>query len=54
MTRYFFHVSNSHTFMDEASKDPIGQKFSDPERAKAHATVLQGKLLRTMTGKGIR
>ena len=22
----------------EAGKDPIGQQFSDPERAKAHAT----------------
>jgi uncharacterized protein DUF6894 len=38
MTRYFFHVSNCHTFTDEAGKDPIGQQFSNPENAEAHAT----------------
>jgi hypothetical protein len=54
MTRYFFHVSNSHTFTDEAGKDPIGQQFSDPENAKLTLPVLQGKLLRTMTGMVIR
>ena len=38
MTRYFFHVSNTHeTFTGVEGKDPVGQAFSRPKDAKAHA-----------------
>jgi hypothetical protein len=42
MARYFFNVSNKHTF--NFFKDEAGRRFADPEDAKAHAVVVANEL----------
>jgi hypothetical protein len=42
MARYFFRVSNKHTF--KFFKDEAGLRFADPEAAKAHAAIVANEL----------
>ena len=44
MAHYFFHVGNGDTLTDQVGRDEVGERFSDPQNAKAYAGVVAREL----------